>query len=67
MENSVKRFRCPACVVFPGVLVRYEHRFRQRLLEFTDANNVASLFLTAANRWLEVRMVTTLSYLISLT
>ncbi|XP_026870980.1 ATP-binding cassette sub-family C member 8 isoform X2 [Electrophorus electricus] len=35
---------------------RYEARFRQRLLEFTDANNVASLFLTAANRWLEVRM-----------
>ncbi|KAG7279219.1 hypothetical protein CRUP_013611 [Coryphaenoides rupestris] len=31
-------------------------RFRQRLLEFTDANNIASLFLTAANRWLEVRM-----------
>ena len=38
---------------------RYEPRFRQRLLEFTDANNIASLFLTAANRWLEVRMVTT--------
>ncbi|XP_051546145.1 ATP-binding cassette sub-family C member 8-like isoform X1 [Myxocyprinus asiaticus] len=35
---------------------RYEARFRQRLLEFTDANNMASLFLTAANRWLEVRM-----------
>ncbi|XP_059391674.1 ATP-binding cassette sub-family C member 8-like isoform X2 [Carassius carassius] len=35
---------------------RYEPRFRQRLLEFTDANNLASLFLTAANRWLEVRM-----------
>ncbi|XP_073669407.1 ATP-binding cassette sub-family C member 8 isoform X4 [Paramisgurnus dabryanus] len=35
---------------------RYEARFRQRLLQFTDANNVASLFLTAANRWLEVRM-----------
>uniref|UniRef100_A0A8C5GGI0 ATP-binding cassette, sub-family C (CFTR/MRP), member 8 n=1 Tax=Gouania willdenowi TaxID=441366 RepID=A0A8C5GGI0_GOUWI len=31
-------------------------RFRQRLLQFTDANNIASLFLTAANRWLEVRM-----------
>ncbi|MEQ2171770.1 hypothetical protein GOODEAATRI_014124, partial [Goodea atripinnis] len=29
---------------------------RQRLLQFTDANNIASLFLTAANRWLEVRM-----------
>ncbi|XP_056273131.1 ATP-binding cassette sub-family C member 8 [Pseudoliparis swirei] len=36
--------------------LRYEPRFRQRLLQFTDANNVASLFLTAANRWLEVRM-----------
>uniref|UniRef100_A0A665UJ03 ATP-binding cassette, sub-family C (CFTR/MRP), member 8 n=1 Tax=Echeneis naucrates TaxID=173247 RepID=A0A665UJ03_ECHNA len=35
---------------------RYEPRFRQRLLQFTDANNIASLFLTAANRWLEVRM-----------
>lgn len=35
---------------------RYEPRFRQRLLQFTDANNMASLFLTAANRWLEVRM-----------
>ncbi|XP_061628450.1 ATP-binding cassette sub-family C member 8 isoform X4 [Phyllopteryx taeniolatus] len=37
--------------------LRYEPRFRQRLLQFTDANNIASLFLTAANRWLEVRMV----------
>ncbi|XP_014889563.1 ATP-binding cassette sub-family C member 8 isoform X2 [Poecilia latipinna] len=36
--------------------LRYEPRFRQRLLQFTDANNIASLFLTAANRWLEVRM-----------
>lgn len=36
---------------------RYEPRFRQRLLQYTDANNIASLFLTAANRWLEVRMV----------
>ncbi|XP_063053419.1 ATP-binding cassette sub-family C member 8 [Engraulis encrasicolus] len=35
---------------------RYEARFRQKVLEFTDANNIASLFLTAANRWLEVRM-----------
>uniref|UniRef100_A0A8C5GGR6 ATP-binding cassette, sub-family C (CFTR/MRP), member 8 n=1 Tax=Gouania willdenowi TaxID=441366 RepID=A0A8C5GGR6_GOUWI len=33
--------------------LRYEPRFRQRLLQFTDANNIASLFLTAANRWLE--------------
>ncbi|XP_051915981.1 ATP-binding cassette sub-family C member 8 isoform X3 [Hippocampus zosterae] len=36
--------------------LRYEPRFRQRLLQFTDSNNIASLFLTAANRWLEVRM-----------
>lgn len=36
---------------------RYEPRFRQRLLQYTDANNIASLFRTAANRWLEVRMV----------
>uniref|UniRef100_A0A8C5MRP5 ATP binding cassette subfamily C member 8 n=1 Tax=Leptobrachium leishanense TaxID=445787 RepID=A0A8C5MRP5_9ANUR len=35
---------------------RYEARFRQKLLEHTDSNNIASLFLTAANRWLEVRM-----------
>ncbi|KAK1159820.1 ATP-binding cassette sub-family C member 8-like [Acipenser oxyrinchus oxyrinchus] len=34
----------------------YEAKFRQKLLEYTDANNIASLFLTAANRWLEVRM-----------
>ncbi|XP_028357050.1 ATP-binding cassette sub-family C member 8 isoform X3 [Physeter macrocephalus] len=36
---------------------RYETRFQQKLLEYTDSNNIASLFLTAANRWLEVRMV----------
>uniref|UniRef100_A0A8C4PJP3 ATP binding cassette subfamily C member 8 n=1 Tax=Equus asinus asinus TaxID=83772 RepID=A0A8C4PJP3_EQUAS len=35
---------------------RYETRFQQKLLEYTDSNNIASLFLTAANRWLEVRM-----------
>uniref|UniRef100_A0A803XU95 ATP binding cassette subfamily C member 8 n=1 Tax=Meleagris gallopavo TaxID=9103 RepID=A0A803XU95_MELGA len=35
---------------------RYEAKFRQKLLEYTDSNNIASLFLTAANRWLEVRM-----------
>ncbi|MCI4379456.1 hypothetical protein PGIGA_G00228450 [Pangasianodon gigas] len=35
---------------------RHEQRFKKRLLEYTDANNIASLFLTAANRWLEVRM-----------
>ncbi|MGH0121230.1 UNVERIFIED_CONTAM: hypothetical protein FKN15_025937 [Acipenser sinensis] len=34
----------------------YEAKFRQKLLGYTDANNIASLFLTAANRWLEVRM-----------
>ncbi|GAB5577636.1 ATP-binding cassette sub-family C member 9 isoform X1 [Prionailurus iriomotensis] len=34
----------------------YEARFQQKLLEYTDSNNIASLFLTAANRWLEVRM-----------
>ncbi|XP_066540491.1 ATP-binding cassette sub-family C member 8 [Hoplias malabaricus] len=34
----------------------HEQRFRKKLLEYTDANNIASLFLTAANRWLEVRM-----------
>ncbi|KAJ6665038.1 hypothetical protein lerEdw1_005269 [Lerista edwardsae] len=39
---------------------RYESRFKQKLLEYTDANNIASLFLTAANRWLEVRMASTL-------
>ncbi|OXB80501.1 UNVERIFIED_CONTAM: hypothetical protein H355_016291 [Colinus virginianus] len=37
---------------------RYEAKFRQKLLEYTDSNNIASLFLTAANRWLEVRMAT---------
>uniref|UniRef100_UPI00398E8089 ATP-binding cassette sub-family C member 8 isoform X5 n=1 Tax=Pristiophorus japonicus TaxID=55135 RepID=UPI00398E8089 len=36
--------------------MREENRFRQQLLELTDTNNIASLFLTAANRWLEVRM-----------
>ncbi|XP_053416712.1 ATP-binding cassette sub-family C member 8 isoform X10 [Nycticebus coucang] len=35
---------------------RYEARFQQKLLKYTDSNNIASLFLTAANRWLEVRM-----------
>uniref|UniRef100_A0A8D0GZU4 ATP binding cassette subfamily C member 8 n=1 Tax=Sphenodon punctatus TaxID=8508 RepID=A0A8D0GZU4_SPHPU len=35
---------------------RYEGRFKQKLLDYTDSNNIASLFLTAANRWLEVRM-----------
>ncbi|ELK18840.1 ATP-binding cassette transporter sub-family C member 8 [Pteropus alecto] len=32
------------------VASRYETRFQQKLLEYTDCNNIASLFLTAANR-----------------
>ncbi|XP_067415342.1 ATP-binding cassette sub-family C member 9 isoform X2 [Emydura macquarii macquarii] len=34
---------------------RQEARFKQRMLELTDTNNIAYLFLSAANRWLEVR------------
>nr|XP_033808126.1 LOW QUALITY PROTEIN: ATP-binding cassette sub-family C member 9 [Geotrypetes seraphini] len=34
---------------------RHEARFQQRMLELTDTNNIAYLFLSAANRWLEVR------------
>ncbi|XP_041114284.1 ATP-binding cassette sub-family C member 9-like isoform X1 [Polyodon spathula] len=34
---------------------RHEARFKQRMLELIDTNNVAYLFLSAANRWLEVR------------
>ncbi|XP_063302724.1 ATP-binding cassette sub-family C member 9 isoform X3 [Pelobates fuscus] len=34
---------------------KHETRFRQRMLELTDTNNLAYLFLSAANRWLEVR------------
>ncbi|XP_040824354.1 ATP-binding cassette sub-family C member 9 isoform X7 [Ochotona curzoniae] len=34
---------------------RHETRFKQRMLELTDTNNIAYLFLSAANRWLEVR------------
>uniref|UniRef100_A0A8C5R9Q2 ATP-binding cassette, sub-family C (CFTR/MRP), member 9 n=1 Tax=Leptobrachium leishanense TaxID=445787 RepID=A0A8C5R9Q2_9ANUR len=34
---------------------KHETRFRQRMLELTDTNNLAFLFLSAANRWLEVR------------
>jgi len=30
---------------------------KQRMLELTDTNNTAYLFLSAANRWLEVRTV----------
>ncbi|KAK7833979.1 hypothetical protein U0070_004960 [Myodes glareolus] len=33
----------------------HETRFKQRMLELTDTNNIAYLFLSAANRWLEVR------------
>lgn len=36
---------------------RHEARFKQRMLELTDTNNTAYLFLSAANRWLEVRTV----------
>ncbi|KAK2848336.1 hypothetical protein Q7C36_010018 [Tachysurus vachellii] len=35
---------------------RHEQKFKKKFLEYSDANNIASLFLTAANRWLEVRM-----------
>uniref|UniRef100_A0A671XZH0 ATP-binding cassette, sub-family C (CFTR/MRP), member 9 n=1 Tax=Sparus aurata TaxID=8175 RepID=A0A671XZH0_SPAAU len=35
--------------------VLHEARFKQRMLELTDTNNTAYLFLSAANRWLEVR------------
>lgn len=35
---------------------RHESRFKQRMLELTDTNNIAYLFLSAANIWLEVRM-----------
>ncbi|XP_074086279.1 ATP-binding cassette sub-family C member 8-like isoform X2 [Macrotis lagotis] len=38
------------------VASRYEALFQQKLLSYADSNNIASLFLTAANRWLEVRM-----------
>ncbi|XP_051974491.1 ATP-binding cassette sub-family C member 9-like isoform X1 [Xyrauchen texanus] len=34
---------------------RHEAHFKQRMLELTDTNNTAYLFLSAANRWLEVR------------
>ncbi|XP_069819873.1 ATP-binding cassette sub-family C member 9 isoform X2 [Dendropsophus ebraccatus] len=34
---------------------RHESRFKHRMLELTDTNNLAYLFLSAANRWLEVR------------
>ncbi|XP_061494358.1 ATP-binding cassette sub-family C member 9 isoform X2 [Rhineura floridana] len=34
---------------------RHEPRFKQHMLELTDTNNIAYLFLSAANRWLEVR------------
>ncbi|OXB58308.1 hypothetical protein ASZ78_012591 [Callipepla squamata] len=37
------------------VASKHEARFKQRMLELTDTNNIAYLFLSAANRWLEVR------------
>lgn len=40
-----------------SVYFRHEARFKQRMLELTDTNNTAYLFLSAANRWLEVRTV----------
>lgn len=46
----------------PDAPSRYEIRFQQKLLEYTDSNNIASLFLTAANRWLEVRMASASPY-----
>lgn len=61
--------KCIKQILLVFSFLRYEPRFRQRLLQFTDANNMASLFLTAANRWLEVRMVslyaTQVSYYVS--
>lgn len=39
------------------LICRHEARFKQRMLELTDTNNIAYLFLSAANRWLEVRTV----------
>lgn len=48
------------------LFLRYEAKFRQKLLEYTDSNNIASLFLTAANRWLEVRMASTFMFSFSL-
>ncbi|TSL75335.1 ATP-binding cassette sub-family C member 8 [Bagarius yarrelli] len=38
------------------VASRHERKFKKKFLEYSDANNIASLFLTAANRWLEIRM-----------
>nr|XP_020468988.1 ATP-binding cassette sub-family C member 9 isoform X2 [Monopterus albus] len=34
---------------------RHEARFKLRMLELTDTNNTAYLFLSTANRWLELR------------
>lgn len=50
------------CIVYLShtrfnVVFRHEARFKQRMLELTDTNNTAYLFLSAANRWLEVRTV----------
>ncbi|PIN97137.1 hypothetical protein AB205_0008040, partial [Aquarana catesbeiana] len=46
---------------------RHESRFKQRMLELTDTNNLAYLFLSAANRWLEVRTVRRDSQIVALT
>uniref|UniRef100_UPI00358F63B0 ATP-binding cassette sub-family C member 8-like isoform X2 n=1 Tax=Myxine glutinosa TaxID=7769 RepID=UPI00358F63B0 len=35
---------------------RHETRFRQQAFEKIDTNNISCLFLSAANRWLEVRV-----------
>lgn len=50
-----------------NVCFRHEARFKQRMLELTDTNNTAYLFLSAANRWLEVRTVRNLFYQYRLT
>ncbi|KAG7275314.1 hypothetical protein CRUP_015252 [Coryphaenoides rupestris] len=44
----------PLAVAF-YFIQKHEARFKQRMLELTDTNNTAYLFLSAANRWLEVR------------
>lgn len=48
---------CCVSYVCLNVYFRHEARFKQRMLELTDTNNTAYLFLSAANRWLEVRTV----------
>lgn len=48
---------CRVSYMCANVRFRHEARFKQRMLELTDTNNTAYLFLSAANRWLEVRTV----------